>query len=117
MILGLALLQVIKIQSLAYQQQIDLLLQIRQCVDKLGQGDVQNSQCCGEPELTEECNTDSCPMWTDWSPWSQCSTSCGGGRRQRGRECAAPTFRNGQYFCEGGEDYEEEACNENVTTF
>ena len=93
------------------------MLQIRQCVDKLGEGDVQNSQCLGEPELTEECNTEICPMWTDWSPWSQCSTSCGGGRRQRGRECAAPTFRNGRYFCEGGEDYEEEACNENVSIF
>ena len=53
-------------------------------------------------------------MWTQWSEWSQCSTTCGGGRRQRGRECAAPTFRNGRYFCDGGDDYEEEACNENV---
>ena len=80
----------------------------------MGEGDVPNSQCLGEPEIQEECNAERCPMWTQWSEWSQCSTTCGGGRRQRGRECAAPTFRNGRYFCDGGDDYEEEACNENV---
>ena len=83
-------------------------------MDTLGEGDVPNSQCLGEPEIKEECNAERCPMWTEWSEWSQCSTTCGGGRRQRGRECAAPTFRNGRYFCDGGDDYEEEACNENV---
>ena len=28
-------------------------------------------------------------LWTDWTEWSACSTSCGGGARSRTRKCAA----------------------------
>ena len=87
---------------------------VRECKD-VGNDLVQDANACsgGQDRATETCNppeTHPCPMWTEWSEWSACSTSCGRGRRNRGRECATPTYRNGRYFCEGGPDYEEEEC-------
>ena len=44
---------------------------VRECVlPDLRSGE---SQCQGEGELTEDCNTHTCPAWADWSPWTQCS--------------------------------------------
>ena len=84
---------------------------VRECKDKSG----ENSDGCeGKDVVVEECNPESthpCPMWTEWSGWSHCSTTCGDGKRQRGRECATPSLRNGKYLCDGGPDYEEETCN------
>ena len=40
--------------------------------------------------ITRPCNEEGCPTWTDWTPWSDCSSSCGGGRRVRARECRIP---------------------------
>ena len=31
-------------------------------------------------------------VWADWSSWSQCSTSCGGGKRNRDRLCKESLF-------------------------
>ena len=44
---------------------------VRECVlPDLRSGE---SQCEGEAEFTEDCNTQTCPAWADWSPWTQCS--------------------------------------------
>ncbi len=32
----------------------------------------------------------SCPSVTGWSPWSDCSSSCGGGSQKRSRGCVQP---------------------------
>ena len=81
----------------------------------LGSNATVDASLCsaGDDRVSQLCNpteTHPCPMWTDWSEWSTCSVSCGQGRRNRGRECATPTFRNGRYFCEGGPNYQEEDC-------
>ena len=46
--------------------------------------------------------------WTSWSNWTICSVSCGGGSRNRRRQCVPPRF-NGKP-CEGRNN-EIEECN------
>merc|ERR1719315_313692 len=48
--------------------------------------------------------------WTEWSAWSQCSATCGGGLKQRTRTCTNPAPANGGLNCEG-DGMESEACN------
>ena len=39
--------------------------------------------------------------WSVWSPWSQCTVSCGGGIRQRARDCSNPATLYGGLECDG----------------
>uniref|UniRef100_A0A1I8IDX3 TSP1_spondin domain-containing protein n=1 Tax=Macrostomum lignano TaxID=282301 RepID=A0A1I8IDX3_9PLAT len=59
---------------------------------------------------TESCATDNCPVhgyYKDWSAWSACTKTCGGGNRNRTRECVPPKF--GGLDCSGGGS-QTEAC-------
>ncbi|XP_069681082.1 uncharacterized protein gogo [Periplaneta americana] len=47
--------------------------------------------------------------WGAWSPWTQCTSSCGGGTRSRYRFCDSPPPRYGAKFCEGA-SLETEPC-------
>ena len=71
--------------------------------------------CSGAAELTEDCNPDSCPRWTDWSEWSECSASCGGGNRRRSRDCLLQReggdSGSSVTACGPGETDETEVCN------
>ena len=61
--------------------------------------------CPGASEEREKCDAGPCPAWTPWTSWSECSATCGGGNRNRIREC-----RKGRNYgeCEGlGEEVEE----------
>lgn len=48
--------------------------------------------------------------WSCWSPWSQCSVSCGGGHYQRTRMCSNPPPAGGGNICVGLHT-EEALCN------
>ena len=50
-----------------------------------------------------------CPTWSDWSLWSMCDAECGGGRRERQRECDFSAY----FRCDGNA-VEYEACNTQV---
>ena len=109
----------------------------RQCVDN--GVTVDESQCTGDHESSEECNTQDCPYWTDWSDWTECSKTCGGGSRSKVfvfqallstlkhfrvlpsqiRECKIPLAlraagKNTTVPCEGGDAKVAEACNTEV---
>eukprot|EP00929_Paragymnodinium_shiwhaense_P115847 TRINITY_DN8499_c0_g8_i1.p1 TRINITY_DN8499_c0_g8~~TRINITY_DN8499_c0_g8_i1.p1 ORF type:complete len:5046 (+),score=966.34 TRINITY_DN8499_c0_g8_i1:123-15260(+) len=50
-------------------------------------------QCVGAYKEHQACGTWDCPVnckWGEWSPWSKCSKSCGGGKRSRKRAVEIP---------------------------
>ncbi|OWA50477.1 putative Nicotinamide N-methyltransferase [Hypsibius exemplaris] len=53
-----------------------------------------------------------CPVdgeWSDWQPWSACTSDCGIGDRYRIRRCSDPAPSNGGSVCEG-ESFQREDC-------
>lgn len=84
---------------------------IRECYLKDENQNLDENSCDGgSRNETESCNTQSCPEWTNWTEWSQCSSTCGGGSRHRARECSTPVFKDGKLTCEGN-NFEDEVCN------
>jgi len=66
------------------------------------------SDCTGDS--TQPCNEAECsPVHGDWTAWSTCSLTCGGGKKTR--TCTNPAPSNGGDQCVGAE---EEACNQNA---
>ncbi|XP_078059946.1 SCO-spondin-like [Mustelus asterias] len=60
--------------------------------------------CIGPEEEDAPCNIQQCPRdghWGTWSPWTDCSRSCGEGVRTRSRLCDSPPPQGGGDFCEG----------------
>ncbi|KAM4705238.1 SCO-spondin-like [Rhinophrynus dorsalis] len=48
--------------------------------------------------------------WSDWTPWSECSATCGGGFQNRYRFCTEPPPSGAGLPCDGP-DREEQPCN------
>ncbi|XP_073439014.1 hemicentin-1 [Dendrobates tinctorius] len=74
------------------------------------------SLCEGQDVQTQICSDRHCPVdgkWSAWGSWTSCSLSCGGGLRQRFRECSNPAPQYGGHKCEGME-YENELCNSDL---
>ena len=65
-----------------------------------------SSDCSGEYSETETCNEGSCPIWSDWSSWGECSAYCDGGTQSRTREC----LNGAEEDCSGSPTDEQE-CN------
>ena len=66
---------------------------VRECVlPKYG----ESGGCEGESEVTEDCNTEVCPVWTDWSDWTECTRTCGGGSRTKVENIIKVHVRNNQ---------------------
>ncbi|XP_052808900.1 coadhesin-like [Mya arenaria] len=60
--------------------------------------------CIGESIQREACNTEVCPVdgfWTQWSPWTKCSLTCGLGSITRKRACTNPAPASGGRDCKG----------------
>ncbi|XP_058944976.2 coadhesin-like [Pocillopora verrucosa] len=74
----------------------------------------KNCEGLGPANKTQECNPDPCPIdgnYTEWSEWSECSASCGGGLQTRTRNCTNPTSQYGGRDCEGlGLAMETQSC-------
>ena len=74
---------------------------------------LDDSQCDGtKPSTTQECNTQGCPVdcvVSDWSDWSDCTATCGGGTQFRTRTVLVEPA-NGGAACPVLE--EQRACNE-----
>ncbi|XP_035657358.1 deleted in malignant brain tumors 1 protein-like [Branchiostoma floridae] len=52
--------------------------------------------------------------WTDWSPWSACSVTCGVGEQTRDRSCTNPAPAHGGADCDGLA-YNRQACDTMVS--
>ena len=61
------------------------------------------------------CSKEKCPFWSDWSAYSDCSVTCGDGRKTRTRECI-----NGQpgiLGCQFGETIDQIPCSKAKCSF
>ncbi|XP_017276034.1 hemicentin-1 isoform X1 [Kryptolebias marmoratus] len=61
-------------------------------------------QCAGFDTETRICQGKPCPVdgnWSGWSPWEECSQTCGQGNRTRVRTCSDPPAQHGGRSCEG----------------
>jgi len=87
----------------------------------LGWGDVG---LCGatQEEITNDKGVSVCKIdceWTRWSPWSDCSATCGGGQRSRHRRVMIKPRNGGQACGDAGTDVQEcgtVACPTTTTT-
>nr|XP_014342845.1 PREDICTED: SCO-spondin [Latimeria chalumnae] len=65
--------------------------------------------CLGISQQQRECNLQGCDeskVWSEWSPWSACTVTCGGGEQMRTRTCL-------QLECQGL-PVQSKACNTQV---
>ncbi|XP_035686772.1 coadhesin-like [Branchiostoma floridae] len=52
--------------------------------------------------------------WSNWSPWSDCSVTCGNGTKSRDRSCTDPAPKNGGAECDGDPE-QTKGCNSEVS--
>ncbi|VDI00055.1 Hypothetical predicted protein, partial [Mytilus galloprovincialis] len=72
------------------------------------------NNCTGNDTIIVNCADIPCPIngnWTEWSPWNECSVTCGGGIKFRERNCSNPDPQYGGDPCFGNTT-NIETCNE-----
>ncbi|CAL9698264.1 unnamed protein product [Knipowitschia caucasica] len=66
---------------------------------------LSSSAACDGPQREDQvCVQQRCDRdggWGQWTNWTQCSKTCGGGVRSRRRECDSPTPEGDGNYCEG----------------
>ncbi|CAC5418366.1 Adhesion G protein-coupled receptor B2,Coadhesin,Thrombospondin-1,Adhesion G protein-coupled receptor B1,Mucin-like protein,Hemicentin-1,Adhesion G protein-coupled receptor B3,Thrombospondin-2 [Mytilus coruscus] len=70
-------------------------------------------ECEGNKTETQICNTQHCPIdgqWSNWSDFTSCSETCGGGDHSRNRSCTEPEPKYGGQHCPG-EENQTKNCN------
>ncbi|KAK7084982.1 Hemicentin-1 [Halocaridina rubra] len=73
----------------------------------------EGKPCDGPTTEEEACKLRDCPVsggWGEWSTWTECSTTCQQGLRQRTRLCDSPPPAAGGTYCEG-DDLEVNPCS------
>ncbi|KAJ8306871.1 hypothetical protein KUTeg_014955 [Tegillarca granosa] len=78
------------------------MIRTRSCTNPLPRHG--GSDCTGTTYSTKSCLYSGCPVngaWTDWSPWSHCSVTCGFGTSARTRSCSNPAPLNNGTSCSG----------------
>ncbi|XP_029005418.1 SCO-spondin [Betta splendens] len=71
--------------------------------------------CVGPHREDQVCVTSPCDRdggWSQWSSWTQCTKSCGGGVQSRRRECDSPSPEWEGAYCEGL-GFQVMSCNTN----
>lgn len=73
--------------------------------------------CQGDPSDTQNCFLRHCPIhgnYSEWSVFSPCTLTCGGGKQYRTRTCTRPSPQYGGLNCSGlGPEREDVDCNQN----
>uniref|UniRef100_A0A3P9HD46 Complement factor properdin n=1 Tax=Oryzias latipes TaxID=8090 RepID=A0A3P9HD46_ORYLA len=82
------------------------------------------NSCPGPHIQTKDCNSQPCSVegqWSEWTPWGQCSLSCGSGIQSRYRFCASPQSSSSGLPCLGPHRHDQVCiltpCNRKFRTF
>ncbi|EDO40760.1 predicted protein [Nematostella vectensis] len=70
-------------------------------------------ECVGDAKETRHCSEAACAVnggWSDFSKWTKCSKTCGGGKQERTRTCTSPAPSHNGKKC-AGDAREERECN------
>ena len=70
----------------------------------------KDNPCKAALRETEKCNEDKCPVFTEWSSWTECSKTCGNGKQKRERECVAYSETSRKLFCKGALEQTQVTC-------
>ncbi|XP_056004192.1 A disintegrin and metalloproteinase with thrombospondin motifs adt-1-like [Ostrea edulis] len=73
----------------------------RNCVTTLCSGDDKEEEGCTGANCTTAMMPSIDGGFTDWSTWSSCSKTCGGGTSEKSRTCSQPVPQNGGRNCTG----------------